>query len=204
MRNNRFNVRTTFGFSRNRGLLFAGAVAIGILFFMITIYNGSPAVATKVQAAGQGFRGGATADMLAVALNFNDSARFAVFGGHGIRNHGNSTFRGEVGSDGTVTGIESYSDSARGGNGQARQNLRDSINIINQLPCEDIGQSDLTGASFTPGVYCLPSADLAGVMSLSGGGDPNSIFIFRVSGSMNTRDGSTISLQDGCKHRFEQ
>jgi len=198
MRNNRFNVRTTFGFGRNRGLLFAGAVAIGILFFMITIYNGSPVSPTKVQAAGREFRGGATPGMLDVALNFSDATRYAVFGGHSISNRGNSTFRGQVGSDGSVTGIEGYSANAIA-TGNSQQGLRDSINKINQLPCEQISETDLSGKSFSPGVYCLPSADLAGVMTVSGSGDSNSVFVFRVSGTMTTRDGSTIALADGAK-----
>lgn len=199
MKNTRFNVRTTFGFSRNRGLLVAGAIAIGILFFMITIFNGPSAITTKVKAAGSDFRGGATADMLAVALNLNDGARFAVFGGHGLRNHGNSTFRGEIGTEGTVTGIENFTSDLRGGNGQARQNLRDAINIFNQLPCENVSQTDLSGSTFTPGVYCLSSADLSGVMTVNGGSDPNSVFVFRVNGTFNTRNDSTIALADGAK-----
>ena len=197
MNTSRFNVRTTFGKSRNRGLFAAGAIAIGILFFMITIYSGNPVVSPKVQAAGQNFRGGATPEMLAFALDLKGANQYAVFGGHAVHNHGNSVFRGDVGSAGTVDGVAGASDLR--GNGQARQDLSDSIRAINQLPCEDVPDGSLTGKSFTPGVYCLSSANLAGVLTLNGGGDPNAIFVFRVNGTFNTGENSTIALQDGAK-----
>jgi len=197
MNKTRFNVRTTFGTSRNRGLFAAGAIAIGILFFMITIYSGNPVVATKVQAAGQNFRGGATPEMLAFALDLKGANQYAVYGGHAVHNHGNSVFRGDVGSAGIVDGVAGASDVR--GNGQARQDLSDSIRAINQLPCEQVDDSNLTGKSFTPGVYCLSSANLAGVLTLNGGGDPNATFVFRVNGTLNTGENSTIALQDGAK-----
>jgi len=195
MNNTRFNVRTTFGKSRNRGLFAAGAIAIGILFFMITIYSGNPVVTTKVQAAGQTFRGGATPEMLAFALNLKGASQYAVYGGRAVHNHGNSVFRGDVGSAGTVDGVAGASNLR--GNGQAKQDLSDSIRAIDQLPCEEVDDSGLAGKTFTAGVYCLSSANLAGVMTLNGNGDPNAIFVFRVNGTFTTGENSTIALQDG-------
>jgi len=165
---------------------------------MAAFQNGTSPVAPKVEASSQGFRGGASPEMLAYALDLKSGNTFAVFGGHGVRNHGNSTFRGEVASSGTVSGIASSSD-VRGGHGQERQDLSDAVKIFNQLPCEDVSQTDLTGTTFTPGVYCLSSASLAGTMTMSADGDPNGVFVFRVAGGITTADNSTIALSNGAK-----
>ncbi|MBA3600769.1 MAG: DUF3494 domain-containing protein, partial [Acidobacteria bacterium] len=78
-------------------------------------------------------------------------------------------------------------------------NLSDSISALNQLPCHDVTETELSGRSFAPGVYCLSSARLAGEMILNGGGDPNAVFIFNVAGTLETMEDSRISLADGAQ-----
>ena len=68
------------------------------------------------------------------------------------------------------------------------------FNYLNQLPCTEIDESNLNGKSFKAGVYCLSSATLADKMILDGQNDPSSIFIFRVSGALNTKAGSSFEL----------
>jgi len=197
MNSNRSVKRTGFTFRYGkRFLIVAAALVVGILFFMTAFQNSSSTVSARVQTGDSSFRGGATPEMIAYALDIKDSGQFAVFGGHGVRNHGNSTFRGEVGSTGTVSGVAS---DVRGGNGQAKQDLSNAIDIFNQLPCEDVSESNLTGTTFTPGVYCLSSASLAGTMTLSGSGDSNAVFVFLVKGGISTSADSTIALSNGAK-----
>jgi hypothetical protein len=181
-----------------RAVLLAATVVVGLLFVLNTFYAG--AGAQKVSAAQANFQGGATPEMLAYALNFKDGTDFAVFGGNSVRNHGNSTFRGNVGSTGVMDGVAKSGD-LRGGvsYGQAKQDIGDAMRVINQLPCLQVDDSDLTGKTFGPGVYCLSSASLAGAMTLNGGDDPNSIFVFRVAGDIRSGDNSSIVLTGGAK-----
>jgi len=191
---NRFTLR-----KNNRALILAGTCVIGLLFVLGTIFNGSRVATTQVQAA-PAFEGGATPEMLDFALNFRDASDFAVFGGQSVRNEGNSTFRGRVGSTGPVSGIPGMPEGAVPENfGQAKKDLRDALRAIDQLPCADVADGRLGGKTFTPGVYCLSSAEVSGEVSLSGAGDSNSRFIFRVSGSFEMAEGANIRLADGAR-----
>jgi len=179
--------------------LFAATVVAGILFIWGTTFNGSSLSTTKASAASEEFQGGATPEMLAFALNFHDASNFAVFGGHGVRNRGESVIRGNVGSTGVMTNVPGGSD-VRGENyGQAKQDLKDALRAIAQLPCQDIADRELGDKTFTPGVYCLPSANLAGTMTVSGDNDPNSRFIFRIRGTLTTAEDSLINAERGAK-----
>jgi len=191
---NRFTLR-----KHSRALILAVTFVIGLLFVLGTVFSGSHLSSTPVQAAPE-FQGGATPEMLAFALNFRDASDFAVFGGQSVHNQGNSTFRGRVGSGGPVTGVPGMPEGLTPENrGQAKQDLRNALRAINQLPCADVADTNLSGKSFTPGVYCLSSADLAGEVSLSGGGDVNSRFVFRINGEFSMAQGSNIRLADGAR-----
>jgi len=77
-----------------------------------------------------------------------------------------------------------------------KDNLSDSLNAINQLPCTELSGAELGGKTLGPGVYCLESARLAGELVLDGQNDAGSIFIFIAKGSINVEDDSTISLRN--------
>src|SRR5437868_14965065 len=98
-----FRNRFTF-WNGKRALVLAVTFVIGLLFVLGTLFGGSRLGNTPVQAAPV-FEGGATAEMLAYALNFGEASDLAVFGGRAVRNQGNSTFRGRVGSAGPVSGV---------------------------------------------------------------------------------------------------
>jgi hypothetical protein len=52
-----------------------------------------------------------------------------------------------------------------------------------------------SGETITPGVYTVSGAmSVAGILTLDGGGDPNALFIFRVTGAINTAIATTIQL----------
>ena len=51
------------------------------------------------------------------------------------------------------------------------------------------------GETLGPNIYCLTDAStLTGNLNLDGGGDPNSIFIFKINGAFATAAGSTVTL----------
>lgn len=55
-----------------------------------------------------------------------------------------------------------------------------------------------SGETITPGVYTVGGAmSVAGVLTLDGGGNPNALFLFRVTGAINTAIASTIQLTNG-------
>src|SRR5688572_14491352 len=167
MKTDRFLARrNVFGLS-NRAFLLAATVVVGICCIWGTTFNNAPTANAQVE-----FQGGATPEMLNFALNFRDASDFAVFSGRGIRNQGDSTFRGRVGSTGEIEGISVGQDS-RENYGQAKQDLKDALRAIAQLPCADVSDTQLGGKTFTAGVYCLPSAGLTGTMTLNGSGDPH-------------------------------
>src|SRR5438046_2679747 len=117
---NRFTLR-----KNNRALILAATCVVGLLVVLGTIFSGAPVAGTQTKAA-SAFEGGATPEMLDFALNFHDASDFAVFGGRAVRNSGNSTFRGRVGSEGPVTGVPGMPDGITPENrGQARKDLRD-------------------------------------------------------------------------------
>jgi hypothetical protein len=74
-----------------------------------------------------------------------------------------------------------------------------SFSALNQLPCTEVDDTDLSGKSFKAGVYCLSSAQLAGQLVVDAESDPSAIFIFKVAGSLNTKNGSSIELANNAQ-----
>jgi hypothetical protein len=73
-------------------------------------------------------------------------------------------------------------------------NLKNAYSAMNQLPCTQVKETDLTGRTYAPGVYCLSSASLAGEMTLDGANNVSSIFIFRVEGSFSAKSGASLAF----------
>ncbi|MEJ7861667.1 MAG: ice-binding family protein, partial [Pyrinomonadaceae bacterium] len=143
-------------------------------------------------------------EVLTAALNFGTATEFAVFAEKGIKDNGSSKFGGDVGvrSGGEITGLSSgnmkgmlRSDASAEG---TFKDFKSSFNYINQLPCTEVADSNLGGKTFTPGVYCLSSADLAGEVVLNSD-NANGIFIFRVAGSLTAQGGSGMQLMNEAK-----
>ncbi|MCA1622405.1 MAG: DUF3494 domain-containing protein, partial [Acidobacteria bacterium] len=74
-----------------------------------------------------------------------------------------------------------------------------SFSALNQLPCTEVSDTDLTGKSFKAGVYCLSSAQLAGKLVVDAETDPSAIFIFKIAGSLNTKNGSSVELENNAQ-----
>jgi hypothetical protein len=120
-------------------------------------------------------------DRLAIALDFRSAHNLAAFGGGGMVDDG-VQMRGE-----RATAKESR---------QVRADLDRAHSIIKQLDCTQV-DGDVTGRTFAPGVYCVPSMSLAGRMTLDGMGDDTSHFVFIVNGSLEATRGSSFQLQNG-------
>ena len=183
----------------NRYLITAATFVVGLLFVGGMLFSSSSISTTKVQAAPD-FQGGATQEMLDYALNLGAASDLAVFGGRSVRNSGQSTFRGKIGSTGQIIGVPGIPDGASPESfGQAKQDMQRAMSVIAQLPCADVASGELAGKTFTPGVYCLSSAELTGEMVLSAAGDVNARFVFRIAGDLTTGPGSHIRLADGAR-----
>ncbi len=180
---------------RKRALFGVAAVAVGIIVALGWSFAPS-SVTSKVSAADHEVQDGATSEMLAYALNLKSASSLAAFGGNSVRNEGSTDFRSYVGSTGEVSGVAADSlislDYA-----QARNDLMDAFSAVDQLPCTQIDDGDLSGKRFGPGVYCVGSATLAGRMTVDAGGDANARFVFRIEGTFTAADASSIDREGG-------
>jgi hypothetical protein len=154
----------------------AAATIAGLL--LAPTFNGTATVsAQKQKAEAQDL----DREMLAAALNFKSASSFTVYAERGVSA---GAVRGEVfdGSDVAFRGSKVKSDAD------------EAMNYINQLPCTDVGEGDLSGRSFGPGIYCLTAARLSGQMTLDAGGDQGAMFLFKVKGDFSADAGSSIAL----------
>lgn len=129
----------------------------------------------------------ATPSMLSYALNLKSLSDVAVYSESGISDKGDST---------PANGFRMAGASR---DGASRKDLADVFSAINQLPCTQIADGDLSGKTFGPGVYCLASADLANRLTLDGQNNAGAIFVFRVGGSLSTKAGASIGLENGAQ-----
>src|SRR4028118_1412476 len=101
----------------------------------------------------------ASAEMLKIALNFKSAAGYQTLAANS----------GDV-------------------DVQTKKDLSNAFSNITQLPCTDLKGSNLGGKSFSPGVYCLDSANLASQMTLDAGDDVSSVFVFVGRGALTARE----------------
>lgn len=181
--------------------LFALAAIAATSFLSAPTFNGTGKVSAQERANVER----ATSEMLSISLNLKTAGNFAIFADSGISDTGSSKIRGNVGVAGKDAEVNLYGASVQGNtynsqDGQdvdthrAQKDLAASFNAIKQLPCTDVADAELGGHKFTPGVYCLSSARLAGEVVLDAENDPKAIFLFRVAGSFDADDDSGVSL----------
>ena len=167
------------------------AVTASGLYFLS---DSTVALAQKGDIASRGETKGkiARADQLAFALRLGSASDYTVFGAKGVRNDG-ATITGKSGA-----GSDEASLGENGSGLKARSDLNKSLAMIKQLPCEDM-EATLTGGTFAPGVYCAPSAALAGQMVLDAGGDSTGTFVFRIAGAMKSAENFRMDLAGDAK-----
>src|SRR5688572_14074310 len=130
----------------------------------------------------------ATQAMIDVAVGALKSAsEYTVYAERGITENGNAEIRG---TKGDARSAESR---------KSTKELSNAIDAFRQLPCGEIKGVNLTGRTFAPGVYCLDSAELNGEMIIDGQGSAAGTYIFRVAGSLNAKNGSSIRLENGAQ-----
>ena len=177
---------------------FAIAAMVAMSFLVVPNFNNSGTASAQKADVNTEV---ATADMIAIATNTRSAGNFIVFADKAISDTGNSRIGGNVGVAGKGGQVELNGASVQGNTYvdpsdalRAKSDLANAFYGISQLPCTELADSELGGKSFSPGVYCVSSARLAGQAVLDAGNDPSGVFIFRVSGSFNTKTGSSIEL----------
>ena len=85
-----------------------------------------------------------------------------------------------------ITGVQHLADAVAA---QAQIDLTTAYNTLMGLPCPPANAivANLGGTTKGPGVYCTASGiGVSGVLTLDGGGDPNSVFVFQAGSSLTT------------------
>ena len=137
---------------------------------------------------------------------------FGVLAGSTVTSSGATIVDGNLGvSPGTaITGITGI---APGGPGTvingtihsadavalaAQNDLTTAFTTAAGLPSNGLNPPDLGGTVVTPGVHTSStSLGLTGTVTLDGGGNPNSIFVFQIGSTLTTASGSNVLLING-------
>jgi type VI secretion system secreted protein VgrG len=140
----------------------------------------------------------------AATVNLGTAGSFAVLGASTVTNTGASTVTGDLGVSpgssitgfppGVVNGGLIHNSDAVAS--QAQTDLNTAFNAAAGLACDTtLTGQDLGGMTLTPGVYCFASsAQMTGVLTLNGQGDPNAVFIFQIGSSLTTASNATVNL----------
>jgi hypothetical protein len=149
------------------------------------------------------------APLLAVPLG--TSADFAVLGASTVTNTGNSVIDGSVGlwAGTAVTGfppgvvtppgtIQVTTTAAQ----QAQADLTTAFGDAAGRSVDTITPADLANQDLTAGVYSAlgkPALSLSGPLTLDGGNDPTSVFIFQTNATLTTASNTVITLINGAQ-----
>jgi hypothetical protein len=80
----------------------------------------------------------------------------------------------------------------------AQNDLTTAFTTAAGLPSNGVNPGDLGGTIVTPGVHTSStSLGITGTVTLDGGGNPNSIFVFQIGSTLTTASGSNVLLING-------
>ena len=145
--------------------------------------------------------------LLAVAPSLGTATSFAVLAGSTATNTGLTTVVGDLGVSpgtaitgfppGVVTGGTIHANDAVAL--QAQNDVTAAYNNLAGQACNTtLTGQDLGGQTLPPGVYCFStSAQLTGVLTLDGQGDPNAIFVFQIGSTLTTASNAAVLLING-------
>jgi hypothetical protein len=145
------------------------------------------------------------ASATASAIPLGTASSFGILAGAGITNTGPTTINGDIGTFPTIAITGSGTMTINGVNHdgdavtqQAKSDLLTAYaNAAGQGPTTPI-TSDLGGLSLTPGVYNSPTTvSLTGTVTLDGGGNADSVFVFQVGSTLTTASASQVVLTNG-------
>jgi hypothetical protein len=141
-------------------------------------------------------------------VNLRSAAAFAVLGGAGVTNTGNTTINGDLGSSPTGT-INGFPPGVVNGTIHAADPIADQAKLDLTTAYNDAqGRSlnaislpgDLGGLTLAPGLYVNSSStgiSGSGQLTLDAQGNPNAIWIFKMGSTLTTGTGSQIILAGG-------
>jgi len=144
--------------------------------------------------------------MFAVAPPLGVATSFAVLGGSTVTNTGPTIVIGDLGVSpgsavigfppGIVGGTIHAADAVAA---QAQADATTAYtNLAGQACDTNLTGQDLGGLTLTPGAYCFnTSAQLTGILTLDGQGDPNAVFVFQIGSTLTTASGSSVLLING-------
>ncbi|MHB1435089.1 MAG: ice-binding family protein [Thermoplasmata archaeon] len=144
-----------------------------------------------------------------VAVPLASAASYAVLASSTVTSTGATSLTGNLGlSPGTsvtgfppatITGIENVTTPSAAA---ALANLTVAYNNASaRTYCPVTVAGNIGGQTLTPGLYKSTSslAISSGDLTLSGGGNPNAVFIFQVASSLTTTSGRSVILSDGAQ-----
>lgn len=143
---------------------------------------------------------------LAQAYLGSNLTPFAVLAGATVTCAGASTITGDVGvSPGSaITGFPAPCTDVGTlrippASDPAQLNLTTAYTTLAALPCSSTVGPDLAGLTLVQGVYCVNAAasNLTGTLTLDAQGNPNAVWVFRMSSTLITSSGSTVSVING-------
>jgi outer membrane autotransporter protein len=144
----------------------------------------------------------------AMAQTLGTAEDFAVLGGSTVTNTGPSIISGSVGVypgtaiTGFPPGIVLAPGTFHSADAVAQQAQADVVTAYTTLqglaPDFDLTGQDLGGLTLSPAVYSFTSsAQLTGVLTLNGLGDPNAEFVFQIGSTLTTASNSSVLLING-------
>ncbi|CAN5574160.1 hypothetical protein BH20VER1_BH20VER1_13620 [soil metagenome] len=150
----------------------------------------------------------------AEAVDLGTAGSFAVLAGSTVTNTGPSILNGNLGVSpgsaitgfppGIVNGTVHLADAVAL---QAQSDLTIAYNVAAGLPSTaNLTGMDLGGLTLMPGVYTFSSsAQLTGILTLQGSGDPNAQFVFQIGSTLTTATASAVVLLgvDPCNVFFQ-
>ncbi len=172
---------------RSRTATTTALVAVLAAVILVTLVSGAAAAVTTVP--------------------LGSAASFAVLGGSGITNTGPTTVHGDLGTYPTtsITGAGPLTVIGTNHHGDAvTQSAKTDLvaaydTAAGEGPTSPI-VADLGGQTLTPGVYNSGSSiGLTGVLTLNGGGNPNSVWVFQAGSKLTTASASSVVLVNGAK-----
>jgi Ice-binding-like/IPTL-CTERM motif len=132
---------------------------------------------------------------------------YVVLGGTTVTCAGGGTFTGIVGvSPGAaVTGFPGLCPAPSGGitgppaADPAQAALGTAVGVLQGHGCDVTLGPDLTGLTLAPGTYCVTAAatNLAGLLQLDAQGNPNAVWVFKMTTTLILSVGSTVSVING-------
>ncbi|MGK0325791.1 MAG: hypothetical protein ACJA1D_001132, partial [Polaribacter sp.] len=145
-----------------------------------------------------------------IDIDFGSVADFIIFTGTGaVANTGVSTVTGNVGSDagaiagfGTPSVLNGVIENANTVTAQASLDLAAACVQLQGLTATITDHSGVFGSvggeTIFPGIYSIAAAvSITGELTLDAQGDPDAMFIFKITGALNSVAGATVLLANG-------